>query len=43
MEGLPAIVGKLIGIHYLLNHLNQTKKKSLVAQKVMNVSVKTPY
>lgn len=33
------IVGKLIGIYYLLNHSNQTKKKSLVAQKVMNVSV----
>lgn len=38
----PAVVG-LIRIYYLLNHLIQTKKKSLIAQKVMSVSVKTLY
>lgn len=36
------VVVELIGVYYLLNHLSRTKKESLVAQKVMNVSVKTP-
>lgn len=43
LEDYQPVFVELIGIYYLLNHLNRTKKKSLVAQKVMNVSVKTPY
>lgn len=37
------MVVELIGVYYLLNHLSRTKKKILVAQKVMNVFVKTLY
>lgn len=43
LEGHQPAVMELIRVYYLLNHLIQTKKKSLVAQKVMSVSVKTLY
>lgn len=43
LEGHQPAVVELIRVYYLLNHLIQTKKKSLVAQKVMSVSVKTLY
>lgn len=43
LEGHQPAVVELIRVYYLLNHLIQTKKKSLVAQKVMSESVKTLY